>query len=124
MFFSTRWGLIICAISIEHLNPSNGLRRSWSLTANDFWHVFGTLLTSGVLAYLMSRLPGILIEYASIEIESMRQIGPVLSLVITQLGTIISAPFSLIAQVVLYYDMRIRYEGYDLELALQGIDQE
>jgi hypothetical protein len=54
----------------------------------------------------------------------MRQIGPVLSLVITQLGTIISTPFSVIAQVLLYYDMRIRYEGYDLELALQAIDQE
>jgi hypothetical protein len=35
------------------------------------------------------------------------------------LGALISAPLSMSAYVILYYDLRVRREGYDLQLALQ-----
>jgi hypothetical protein len=47
-----------------------------------------------------------------------------MALVLRQLGYIISIPFGISALVILYYDLRVRQEGYDLELAVQLSDEE
>jgi hypothetical protein len=124
VFLSTRWGLSFPAITIENMNGADGLTRSWSLTSKDFWHVCVVLLASVLLSSLASSLPAVIITYAMQLFEPLRVIGPALSSVIIQLGAIISIPLSMSILVILYYDLRIRREGYDLELALQTTAEE
>lgn len=123
-FFSTRWGLSFPSIILEGLNGGEGLKRSWALTSKDFWHVFWALVASGLLSYLVTVLPTLIIGYAIQQFQSFAEIGLMLSSVLTQLGEIITIPLTVSILVILYYDLRVRREGYDLELALEATDEE
>ena len=119
-FFSLRWWFAFPALMLEDLNDSNALKRSWFLTSQNFWHVAVVLIAAGLLAYLLTLLPSILISYALLQFSAINEISTALASAITQLGTIITLPLSISILVIAYYDMRVRLEGYDLELALQS----
>jgi hypothetical protein len=119
IFLSTRWGLSFPAIMLENMNGTNGLTRSWSLTSKDFWRVCVVLTASSVLSYMAISLPAIMIVYAMQLFDALSMIGPALSSVLTQLGAIMSLPLTMSILVILYYDLRVRREAFDLELALQ-----
>lgn len=118
-YFATRWSVATTTVVIETLDGSSGLKRSWLLTAKDFKHILGTVFVAGLLVYLLGSLPSVIINFALVRFGDTLQIGHVLSLVIAQLGSLLSLPFSAVSIVILYYDLRVRREGYDLELALQ-----
>jgi hypothetical protein len=118
-FITTRWGVDIPAIIVEDLGARPGLDRSWTLTSKDAWHALGTLFTSGLLVYLVSGLPAILLNYASKQYGLLPELGPVATIVLAQLGSLISTPLSISASVILYYDLRVRREGFDLQLILE-----
>jgi len=119
LFLSTRWAIDIPCIIVEELRAGPSLGRSWVLTEKDFWHVLGTILTSGLLVYLVTLLPGVVIIFVSSQFTSLADLGPLLSALITQVGTLISTQLSISALVILYYDLRVRREGFDLQLAMQ-----
>ena len=48
--------------------------------------------------------------------------GTVLPSALTSLGAIFITPYSIIAVILLYYDLRIRKEGFDLEMLSQSIN--
>ncbi len=114
-----RWGLNIPVILIEGMGGRDGPTRSWSLTSKDFWHAFVVLVASALLYVLATWLPRIMVDYVVQRFEILPTIGPALSLMLAQLGYIISIPLSMSILVILYYDLRVRREGYDLELALE-----
>jgi membrane-anchored glycerophosphoryl diester phosphodiesterase (GDPDase) len=118
---ATRWGVVLPAIMFESLSASDGLRRSWFLTKNEFWHTCIPIFSSSLLSYLIVALPALLIDYLFqwLSVPEVVLVGTMSSLVLTQLGQIIALPLTLSIQVILYYDLRVRHEGYDLELALQ-----
>lgn len=118
-FLSTRWWVSMPAIMLEDLTGERGLERSWFLTSKDFWRIFLVLLASGLLAYLVVSLPTAIIRYAMTQFGLIRTIGPMLSAVLSQLGTIITTPLTVSILVILYYDLRVRLEGYDLQLEME-----
>lgn len=118
-FLATRWGLVLPIIMIENLKAGPALGRSWLLTENYFRHTFAIVFASGVLTYLIVSLPSVLIGYGLDLLSMPDTFDTILSAVATQLGQIISLPVSMGIPVILYYDMRVRREGFDLELALQ-----
>ena len=95
LFLSTRWAIDIPCIIVEELRAGPSLGRSWVLTEKDFWHVLGTILTSGLLVYLVTLLPGVVIIFVSSQFTSLADLGPLLSALITQVGTLISTPLSI-----------------------------
>lgn len=117
---STRWGVVLPAIVSENLGGSDAMKRSWSLTKGEFWHTFGTLFASVLLTYLVILLPNGLITYFTELFSIPLIVGTMLSLILAQVGQILAIPLSLSIQMILYYDLRVRREGYDLELALQA----
>jgi len=118
-FLSSRWGVAVPAMIVENFGGSAGLGRSWDLTSKDLMHTVVTVLASGLLVYLVAALPGAALKYAVQQYGILPDVGPLLSIVITQLGSLLSTPLSVSAAVILYYDLRVRREGYDLQLAMQ-----
>jgi hypothetical protein len=120
-FFGTRWAVYAICIVLENTGASNGLRRSWNLTSKYFWRVMGTSTASTILVYLIVLLPGLVIGYLltalglhSIESQALQQAA-------TQILSVISLPFNIAVQVLIYYDLRIRVEGFDLSFATQQL---
>lgn len=101
------------ALVVEGHRGSTALRRSWRLTKGFFWRTLGTLLLAGVIAAIVSgiiSLPGELV---------MQALGPdawPISALVSVLATVLVTPFGMLVVVLLYFDLRIRREGFDIEV--------
>ncbi len=125
LFFFIRFILATQAIVLEGLGPLAGLRRSWRLIGSSFWRALGIFILVLVLSVMMSALPSVLVlfflnlgsagAFGDGEIIRNQALGTLMS----QLGLIISLPLLFSIYTLLYYDLRIRKEGYDLELMAQ-----
>jgi hypothetical protein len=115
IFWSTRWSLTLPVILLEDTTASKGLGRSWSLTDGYFWRVFGTSFAASLLTMLLSILPVLFINYISTGLfQFPYQVTAVANVVVERLASIFSLPFSTAVSVLIYYDLRIRKEGFDL----------
>jgi hypothetical protein len=111
------WSVRVPALVIERTGPFRSLSRSYQLVKGRWWPAAGVL----VVSYLMVAIIGSLIgaALAAIALSSSNP-SVLLSATISVLSAIVSGvlvqPFAAAVVTVLYYDLRIRKEGYDLEL--------
>ncbi len=115
VFLGTRWSLILPGILLEHLGAQAGLGRSWALTQGAFWKVFGTSFLAGILVILLATLPQLAITYGLGLLVPNTDIISLVETVFAQVGVVLTTPVSVGVTVVLYYDLRVRKEGFDLE---------
>ncbi|MEA2642107.1 MAG: hypothetical protein QOF51_3501 [Chloroflexota bacterium] len=112
-----RWWLAWYAILIEGVGPIEALGRSWTLTRNAWWHtffaVFATSIVSYVLAFILAIIVGAVGGIVTFVVQAT-VIHVVIS-ALTQLTTIVVYPFAEAMPVVLYYELRARNEGFDLQ---------
>ena len=109
------------AVIAENKGPIEAIKRSWNLTKGYWWRTFGILLLIGLLAFLITFVPTSIFGaiYAAIALRSgappdfVQQ--QLVNSVIQAITSVLVTPFSLIAYTLMYYDLRIRKEGFDLE---------
>src|SRR5688572_22999677 len=116
VYLSTRWSLAAMAIVLEGIGATEGLRRSWSLTQDYFWRVLGTSFAASLLTILLTVLPNLFIAYLLRLMEFSFQVIGLAGLMVEQISLIFVMPFTVGVQVLIYYDLRIRKEGFDLLL--------
>ena len=102
------------AIVVEHLGPVSGTRRSWSLVRRRFWPVLGTALLAGLVASILGQVLGFIPSLAGLLVGTeggwvLVAVGAILSALVTQ-------PVVAIVATLQYFDARIRFEGFDLEV--------
>lgn len=119
LFFTMRWYVAVPIIVLEGLGAVDGLQRSWNLTKSRKWHVLATSLSLGTIAFIFTTMPTLFVNYGSsilgtfgVELSVSAQVA----YVITQLGLILTLPLTAIGQTLVYYDLRVRAEAYDLEI--------
>jgi len=101
------------ALILERLPSASGaMSRSWALTRGQRGKVFVTLLVTGLLFLVPLIVVGVLFGILSLTGVVSTLIGQVVGAL---LGTFIY-PLLYVVVIVLYYDMRVRKEGFDLEL--------
>lgn len=108
------------AVVLENHGPVAALRRSWELSRGSFWRILGSLLAMAVLVYFATSLPASLV-IGVLSAIFVRDIGAqvwlsALNVLLVQLGVIVALPLQLTLYTLLYYDLRVRKEGFDLEL--------
>jgi hypothetical protein len=112
------------AIVLENMDGLGGLRRSWRLVGSfmtqPFWRVVGILLLLSILVGTVTSGPSYLVGFTVVLLPSPLW-GLILNTVLTNLISLVVAPLSFIAQTLLYYDLRIRNEGFDLQLRAQQL---
>lgn len=117
------WSVRVPACVIERTGPFSSLSRSYGLVKGRWWPVAGVLIVS----YLMVAIIGALIS-AGLIAAAVSNSNPSVQFAVTisVLSGIISGvllqPFSAAVVTVLYYDLRIRKEGYDLELLADQLE--
>jgi hypothetical protein len=109
----------IQTVILERLSPLVAFRRSWRLTSGSFWRIFLFYLVIGVVSAILSDiLNGVAqliagtapaITRASIQVLTSGIIG------------IFTSPFILILLTLVYYDIRIRREAFDIEMLARSI---
>lgn len=107
------------AIVLEHCGPLEALGRSWQLIRGSFWRVLGISILLGILVYILAAIPsGMLgaIVGAVLTAPETLILRQTLSTLFGYLVQILVIPLQLITYTLLYYDLRVRKEGYDLQL--------
>lgn len=123
LFLYVRLCLTTQAIVLENQGPLTGIARSWRLTSGAFWRALGLIVLLFLLAYVISAIPTSMVSFALQLISAgdltalMRNQAIVSGIAV--LGQILVLPFQLVIYTMLYYDLRMRKEGYDLELMAQ-----
>jgi hypothetical protein len=130
IYFAISYAFVSQVIVLEKLGVGEGLQRSYNLISGYRWRVFGVLLLIVFAAWVVQLglalgLQAVLPAQELIPTEKggfRQEINPVnhiIDTVITQLAQILFTTFMAVCTTLLYLDLRIRKEGFDLELATQ-----
>ncbi|WP_203338549.1 hypothetical protein [Nocardioides limicola] len=114
--------LPVAALMLEPIGVFEAIGRGFALTRAAFWRTFGIALLTFIIAQIASSMislpfsmfgmvgPFLVPEYAILITVAFSSVG-------TIAATAFVAPFSTSVAVLQYLDLRIRKEGYDVELA-------
>jgi hypothetical protein len=108
-YFACRFFAMMPAVVVEGHDSSTSLRRSSALTDGSKWRVLGLIVVAWVIYF-------ILLAVAAGIVEST--VHGMTGVVVTRLLMVPIYPFIGIMVTLLYYDLRIRNEGLDLDLML------
>lgn len=116
LYLLTRWAVAPAVVVLEDASVIGSLRRSWQLTHSQAGHAFGILFA---IWASVAAVTGVL----SIDI-SIGSVTPAQTIAIVLLGVVtaiaqfvVTVPAWGMAATLLYIDLRIRREGFDLVLA-------
>lgn len=117
VFLYTHWVFWIPSIVLESYNSTGGLGRSWKLVRGTFWRVLGFIVVLSIIITFFSAGPIYLVSLLAIFLPS-----PILGILIQSVASsiivILVTPIQYATLTVLYYDLRIRKEGFDLQMQL------
>lgn len=119
-----RYLLVTQVVVLEDVRGTRALKRSWHLMKGYFWKANLVLLLYGVLfgiGYLLFYYPTLFF----LPRPTPGSIGVGTTFVVqnasNQLVQMLVSPFFMIAFTLLYYDSRIRKEGFDLEVMARNL---
>jgi hypothetical protein len=124
IFFGIRWSLSTAAIVLEGKGARAGISRSTELVKGSGGRVFGTFLLAGIAEYLLALIPSALIGAVLGVILVIG--GPnatltyIISLLIGSFFGVLAAPIIPIVSILLYYDLRVRKEGFDMQMLAES----
>jgi hypothetical protein len=121
IYVLVRGAAVANAVIIDGFGPWPALRRSWELTRNAWWHTALVLALGGLAISLLEMAPSLLLTVAAEETGLAMQaplLASVLQALVSSLFSIVLMPFYIAVGVVLYYELRARAEGFDLERRL------
>ncbi len=127
-FLMMRYALVVPALVLENITARQAIKRSVALAKGNFWRIFLTFM----LMYLISTSIISICQgpfwVAMFVIGIKNGVMPLwLSLPMTISGGIggaVSGPLMVIALTLLYFDARVRKEGFDLQLMMANLQQE
>ena len=126
VYLSARWLVAPAALIAEGTGPIESLRRSWHLSRGNVLRMVGYLILLNILLYLLIYLPASVLQMIMVVILQADSFGLMMGFTtaFSSLFSIISIPFYIGAAVLLYYDLRIRGESYDLELRVADLEEQ
>jgi hypothetical protein len=115
------WVVAMPVLLVEGLRGRKALGRSFELVKGRWWRTFGVLVVGFILAGIVSSLvQGVFLIGIIFEPDN-DVLVLVLSAISGIVGLAIGTPFQAALLTVVYFDLRVRKEGFDLELLAQGI---
>jgi uncharacterized membrane protein len=118
--------LSIPAVVLEPgTSASAALSRSWELTRGSRWRIFGLGLTLMVLVYVpvvaVTALFAMLLPQVTAQSFGPASVASIVALAIGGMVQMFLYPLFYCVLTVTYYDLRVRKEGFDLELLASSL---
>lgn len=115
VWLAIAWALSYPALLVEDARGTRALRRSFRLVRGRWWPTLGVLLVGAILITVIATIVQFVVSLPVVFVDSVLA-GAVLSTVATILGYAISTPLQAALVVMVFFDLRVRKEGLDLEL--------
>jgi hypothetical protein len=107
------------AIVLEKLSGWAGIRRSFQLTSGSSWRIFGIRLLLGLIQGIASY--AIILPVSALSSGASLGTQEAVSQVAQAIVAVFIAPITLVTLTLLYYDLRIRREGFDIEMLASSL---
>jgi hypothetical protein len=123
IYLATLFIFVTPVIAVEGLPLMDALRRSRDLVSGEWWRCFGTYLLLSMLIQMVAGAVVYPVTFASAFLLMERNPGlaQALNQGISMAVSVFAQPVQIIGLVLLYYDLRVRKEGFDLELLAQNL---
>ena len=122
IWLAIAWTLAYPVLMLEGIRGRKALGRSYRLVKGRWWPTFGVVLISFMIAGLLQFVVGALMAVVLLVGVEDSLLGTVL---VNALGTtiagVIATPFQAAAVALLYFDLRVRKEGLDIELLARDV---
>ncbi|HEX9265964.1 MAG TPA: hypothetical protein VF965_00620 [Candidatus Limnocylindria bacterium] len=127
-YLGCSWLVAPVIVVVEKMGPIAALGRAWRLSGGNRWRILGIQVLLVILNLVLSLLIGALfggLVAAGAQGGTPGQLGvtSIVQSIVNLASTIIWAPVEWIAFTVLYYDLRVRKEAFDLQLAAEALPQ-
>lgn len=105
-----------CALIVENLTPWGAIRRSLAMVQGHWWRIFGATLILGIITQIIQSLsvgisgPLLILLFPRYELAILT--------ILQTLATVFLLPLSYILVALLYIDIRVRSEQFDLYFLL------
>ena len=138
IYFAARWGFYSQAVLVEETSATNALRRSSELVKGTWWRVFGILFAIFLLAFMIQTIlqfsllfvfgltqaiggeEGLLKMFQQLFVPELTTWDGLVNYIVQSFtnGVVNSLmlPVGIIGSTLLYFDQRIRKEGFDIEM--------
>ena len=138
IYFAVRWGFYAQAVLIEETSATNALRRSSELVKGTWWRVFGILFAIFLLAFMIHTIlqvsllfgfgltqviggeEGLLKMFQRLFVPVLTTweglVNYIIQSFINYVVNSLMLPVGIIGSTLLYFDQRIRKEGFDIEM--------
>ena len=118
----TSWAVTIPALVVEGKGPFAAMGRSFQLVKRRFWATLGVVILAtilyGVASYVIGSVGSVLAFMDPFGTASL-----VASVISSTIASIVVLPFIAAVLIVLYFDLRVRAEGYDLEVMARELEE-
>src|ERR1700682_249199 len=107
--------------ALEGVGPVTAIRRSWSLSAGNRWRILGLQLLLVIINGVISAIVTAIFVTTIISAPTLRTVAQQL---VNAGTTILWAPVEWGTFAILYYDLRVRHEAFDLQLAAEALPRD
>jgi hypothetical protein len=126
----TAWSAAPAALIAEDTRPLEALRRSFQLVKGNWWRTFGLLVVANILVSVIVALITTPLQFAiGLGVGMSDPTAPfsggylAANTIISGVITAATVPFLAAVIVAIYFDLRVRKEGYDLERLIADLGE-
>jgi hypothetical protein len=121
IWLGVAWSVAFPVMIAEGARGASAMRRSFRLVQGRWWPTFGALLLAFMFQFFLGLLVGIPLGLLTAGWDSGSAASLVLTTAVSVASSVITTPFMAAVLVLIYFDLRVRKEGFDLELLAQGV---
>jgi hypothetical protein len=119
------WSLAVPVLLFERVGAVAALRRSFRLVRHRWWPTLGVLLVGYLLASIVAGIVQLIPSGIANAVASDSVVADAIAAVIGgTVSAMISTPYIAAILTLLYFDQRVRKEGFDLQLLADGLGAE
>jgi len=115
IWLAIAWSVAIPVLLVERTGGAAALRRSFRLVRGLWWSTLARLLVAGLLiGVATAAITGGLLVLLLFAVEEASYAALVLTGIVNVVGQVLTTPFLAAVVTLIYFDLRVRKEGFDL----------
>lgn len=122
LWFYVGQSLAVPVLMLEDIRGFKAIRRSFRLIRKTWWSVFGTLVLSGLITGFAGVVITVIFGLLKLASHSSAGLTILFAAVERVISLVLITPFSATVLVILAIDMRVRKEGFDLEILARDME--
>ena len=121
IWLAVKLSMVFPAVVFERRNAFTAVGRSWGLTSGHWWRTFRTLAVVFLITFVAQLVLGGVVGGILGASDASELTTAVVLTLVNVITLALTYPLWAAVTTVLYYDLRVRSEGFDLQLLAQGM---